>query len=433
MAAPIEQIPPLDELVCMGQGALTSRRPEARQHVESGWYGAVLRGWGGQASICRRRLGAEVAATRLPLAEGEALLQLAESEYWAALSRQPREAVGEATLQRTVDNTQSGQAGNFTPGTLPAGAQLRRVAAASAQPPREEAIYAVREAVYAGPDDSEPVTDLGGGQYRHTQRIVPTLDAVRAGPHANGPEFVDLAGEELAGEIVSDLWDSSWQCLSLQAAGGQLEPGDEQVRAFAGSSHRGRLGPVDAAILAGAYSHGGIWRAILVDDPATGISKLYLADQSWAYSQALLADVGQVLLGRGPEQAGSPQRRWLGFGARVETRPVKNRLVTVQTTVTLRSPDYQEQTSEISDRIRDALTDYFDNRPDFWSWKAVALGGLISVADRRILSCDSVTVLDRDGAALSEPAAVVDPTTDLWLVHYYLVDQSLQVAYQLPS
>ena len=90
MAAKYQQIPRLDYLAAQGQGALVALRPEARKHIPAGWYGAVLQGFRGQLSVCRARLGEEVKASRLGLAEGEALQELASSEFWATLSTEPR-------------------------------------------------------------------------------------------------------------------------------------------------------------------------------------------------------------------------------------------------------------------------------------------------------------------------------------------------------
>jgi hypothetical protein len=432
MPAKYQQIPRLDYLAAQGQGALVALRPEARKHIHAGWYGAILRGWRGQLSTCRSRLGAEVEASRLGLAEGEALQQLASSEYWATLAEGSREAVGEVSLRRTVDNASAAATGNFQAGTIPIEARFSRIAAATAQPAREAAVYLAREPVYAGPDDTAAVQDLGGGQYRHTQDVTVIVDAEREGEHANTPEFVAGAGVELAGAIVSTLFDSTFTLTSLRAGGGQEEIGDDQIRAFAGSSYRGRLGPIESAILAGAYSHGGIWRAVLVDDGSDGIGKLYLADQSWAYSQTLLDDVVQVLNGQGPEGGGEP-RRWLGFGARVEARSVVNQRISVRLAITLRSPEYAEQTSPITKNIRAVLADYFDNRPDWFTWRTNGIGAAVSGADNRILACTSATVLDQDGGTLTEPATQIDPVTTSQLTHFYLVDDSLDLTYSTPA
>jgi hypothetical protein len=418
--------------MAQAQGGLTSLRPEAARHIAVGRYGDVLAGWRGEVSLCRSRLAGEARAARLPLAEGEALVELADSEYWAVLPAEPRRSVGNVLLRRQVTNTSSGTTGNFTVGTIPAGSRFRKPAASTAQPPREEALYESREPLYLDANDTEAVVDLGGGSYRHEQRATDVLDALRVGPHGNVPEYIGSGGAELTGEVVSTLFDTTIDVVQLKAAGGRLEVPDDLLRLFAGRSYSGRLGPIDNAILAGAFSHGGVWRAVLVEDETDAVAKLYLGDISWAGSDELAAEVAQLLLGRGPENRGET-RRWLGFGARIATRSIKTQIVNVQTTVMLRSPDYTENAAEISQAIRDAITNYFDNRVDWYTWRLNGLGSAISAADRRILTATSVAVRNPTGTTISEPAATVNPQTDTYLTHWALVDQSLEVTYTTPS
>ena len=428
----VQQLPQLVHLSAMAQGGLTSLRPEARRHIHAGRYGDVLDGWRGEISLARRRLAAEARAGRLPLAEGEALVELADSEYWAVLPAEPRKSVGSAILRRQVTNASALTTDNFTVGTIPAESRFRRPAASTAQPPREEALYETREPLYLNADDTEAVVDLGGGSFQHEQRGTVLLDASREGPHANVPEFIGSSGAELAGEVVSELFDSTIDVVQLNAAGGRLEVSDDLLRLFAGRSYSGRLGPNDDAVLAGAYSHGGVWRAVIVDDESDAVAKLYLGDVSWASSTEFAAEVGQVLLGKGPENRGEV-RRWLGFGARIATRTIKTQIVNVLAAVMLRSPDYTQDSTEISQNIRDAVTDYFDNRRDWYTWNLNGLGSAIGTADRRILVTSSVAVRDQDGVTLSEPAALVDPVTDTFLTHWALVDQSLEITYTTPG
>jgi hypothetical protein len=428
----VQQLPRLVHLMAQAQGGLTSLRPAAVRHINSGRYGDVLDGWRGEASICRRRLSSEVVASRLPLASGEALVELADSEYWATIPAGPRKAVGAALLKRQITNSSASTTGNFTVGTIQAGSRFRRPAASTAQPPREESLYEAREPVYLDANDTEPVVDLGGGSYQHEQRTTVIVDAEREGQQGNTPRYIGSAGAELAADVVSTLFDTTLSVVTLTAAGGRLEVEDEQLRLFSARAYSGRLGPIDNAILAGAYSHGGVWRAVLVEDETDAVAKLYLADLSWASSDELAAEVAQTLLGKGPESLGTT-RRWLGFGARVDTRTVQTQIVNVKTTVQLRSIDYTQDATEISQNIRDAITDYFDNREDWYTWRLNGLGSAISTADRRILAATSVEVRDPDGAAISEPAATVDPSTDTYLTHWALVDQSLEPTYTIPG
>jgi hypothetical protein len=429
----VEQIPRLVDLAAAAQGGLTSLRPGARRHIAVGRYGDVLSGWRGEASVCRRRLSSEVKASRLELAEGDALIDLADSEYWATLPDEPRKAVGSVLLRRQVTNGSSGLTGNFSAGTIPEGSRFRRPAAPSAQPAREEAIYASREPFYAGKDDTEAVVDLGGGEWRHEQRASIVVDAQRDGEHANTPRFIIDQGE-LAGEIVSELFDEEWEVVELVASGGQIEVGDAQLRRFAARSYSGRLGPINNAILAGAFSHGGVWHAVLVEDASDAVPKLYVADKSWAASPEMLAEVAQVLLGKGPESAGGA-RRWLGFGARVALRPVFNFHAALACEIMLRSSDYAEDTSEIGEKIRAALVSYFDDRADWYTYKRNGIGSAIASADRRILGVDpaAIVVRDRTGSvAATDLPSEIDPSS-AYATHTMLVDESLEASYVTPG
>lgn len=102
MTLPSAQIPSPADVLGPGVDALLEARPTAAPYVDTGRWGDVIVGHRGQFGLARKRLAAEASAARLPFATGEALSDLARSEYDTPRSSGPVEAVGEVVLTRTV-------------------------------------------------------------------------------------------------------------------------------------------------------------------------------------------------------------------------------------------------------------------------------------------------------------------------------------------
>jgi hypothetical protein len=400
---------------------LVAARPGAAAHIYAGRYGDLIAGWGAQAAIVRARLASEVLATRLRLATGRSLEELAASEFWAQRDSAPTFAVGNVTISRTKDNASSSQQANFTAGEIRQGHRFRKVADPALTPAVEEAEYALIEPVAMGRDDTFAPQDLGGGQWRHTQTVVGQIRATRSGPHANR---AILPGEPApAFQSVDQLFDPTITLGSnFRAASGSLNVPEETLRQFARAMYTGRLGPTRGALVAGAFSYPGIAHVETLEDTNAAISRVFVADESWGASEELNAAVKRHLL-----------ENWVGFGGRCEVGLVENTLITVDATCILRDPSFREDKIEINQKIRDVVVDYFDNKPKWWTFRLTTIGGRIGAADHRILACTSVIVRRRStGEAMPEPSSELFPGST-FVDHFMVANDGVRVSYAEPS
>lgn len=400
---------------------LIEARPRAEQHIVAGRYGDFVEGWGAQAAICRSRLARELIATRLRLATGQELVELAASEYWASRDSAPTAALGSVQLTRTVTNTNSSGSGNFVAGEVRAGHRFRKVGNPSATPPIEDADYEIVVPTAFGRNDSFDPVDLGGGNFQHTQTDELRLRSSRTGPHANRPIIPGATGYEM--QSVDQLFDPTFVVASsFRAAGGSLNIPEDTLRQFARAMFTGRYGPTAGALIAGAFSFPGVAHVDVVEDTTIAVTRLFVADESWASSPAFSAAVEQHLLDE-----------WVGFGGRVEVAIVENVLVTIECTVMLRDPKYRVDSTLIADAIRKKAVEYFDNRPKWWAWRLSTLGAVIGAADHRILACTDVVVRDRlSGNALAEPAIAVGPT-EHFVNHYMVANDAVRATFEDPQ
>jgi hypothetical protein len=102
MTAPPAQIPGPADVIGPGIDALLEVRPSAAPHVDLGRYGDVIAGTRAQFEVARRRLVQETLGARLPYSEGDALTDLAASEYDTPRTTGAVESIGEVVLARTV-------------------------------------------------------------------------------------------------------------------------------------------------------------------------------------------------------------------------------------------------------------------------------------------------------------------------------------------
>lgn len=413
-----EQVPRLSELLTPGIDALVAIRPNAARHIAEGRYGAVVEGLAAQAALCRARLADECASARLELAELGLPLYDLVTEYGAVVDPNPKPAIGECVIRRSVTNTSpltTGNWGNF--GVIPAGSRFRRPGDTAAVPPREDATYVAAEPVLV-PDEDTSTTALGGGSYEHIQVLDVPIVADRTGPHAN-TVLLDLSHiQQMPAAIVDPLFDSSFEAIRLAAAGGSNGPGRIDLIAYAKAAYAGQYGPTDSALIAGAFSFGGVKRLALQLDPETAIATLWCTDESWGGSRRFAEAVQNGIV-----------KDWLGFGGRVQVGAVRNVVMNVACTVILSSPNHAGAANEISANIRKRVLAYFDDRADWWAWKTQALRGIVARADRRILTCTSGQVLNTGGVALTEPSGVIDGTP----THYLLADKGVRITFQTPS
>ncbi len=163
---------------------------------------------------------------------------------------------------------------------------------------------------------------------------------------------------------------------------------------------------------------------VLREDNTTGRTWIYPIDRSWAQSARWTSAIEQVLKGTGADD------EWLGLGCRETVGAVANRLVRVELTVQLRSVDFIADTEEITAEIAALLQSYFDDRPDFWSFRRSAIRGLVSGVDRRrVLSCSLAVVRDSGGLVIESP---LEPVAGATLTHWALETGAVIVDYVAP-
>lgn len=375
---------------------LLKARPKAAKALYVGRYADVLRGWEAQAARFRRYLAEECAAARLPSAEGLALLELAGSEFWASIVPDAQTAVGEAFLFRTI--------GGFPAGSIKKGHRFARTANTNARPPIAAAQFVASAPVY-----------VAAGQ----QSVTVPLEAVTPGTDPNALQFVGSSPP--AGTAVDALFDAAFATAGVLSAGGSAGMNDPWARLIAAASYCGQFGPANTALIAGAFQVPRVRHTALTLDSDRGVSRLFVADISWGSSGRLATIVAQNL-----------RDRWLGFGARAEVLPIKNELINVTASVTLKGPQFLDDISDINDSIRLAIKSYFDDRPDFWTFRNRALRGLVSQCDKRILTCSAVAVLDSVGVTVAEPASTLSGSAT-YATHFFLTDDAISTTFVVPS
>ena len=411
----LPQVPRSAEVLGPGLDALARVRPTAFAYANHGRgrWGDVFAGWEGQIALLLRRLANEVRSSRLPLAGGRGLSDLAASEYETRRAADPTIAVGEIVLARGANPT--------TGGAVPKGFQFRRDASASALPTVAGAMYVATQ------DVSWPL-----GQ----ATITVPLAATRAGAFANAP-FLD--GSNAPGglpQLADVAFDTTITVLSYEAAGGSDGQNDDDLRRQASAFALGQYAPTSGAIVAGALRGTGVHRLAVSDVTATetpsslgpirapaAFTAVTIADGSWASSRLWLATVQQNIA-----------NSFLGHGCTVRVAGVTNTRIRCALTVTARDPNALSDPSPITAAIQSALQSYFDDRPDWWTWKRAQIRAVVSRADPRILVCTSASVLAlTTDAALDEPTRPPARPSGITLTHWMLVSSGVSVTYQSPT
>ena len=209
--------------------------------------------------------------------------------------------------------------------------------------------------------------------------------------------------------------------VTLASAGGTLGQSDPLLRAASSASWRGSWGPNVDALLAGVLTSAGAAHFADLDDPVTGTAYVYAADESWAQSAAWLELLSEAL------RAGE----WSGVGQRIRFGVVHNTTVRVRLDVFLRDASLLTQTDPISTEIKAALAAYFDDRPDWYVFRASAVGQAAASADhRKILKVANVVVTDADGVAIPDPSP---PTAGMAVQHWRFDDNALDATFLPPG
>ena len=542
------EAPILPDLSVIGAGkdALVAVRPSAAPHVERGVWSHPFVGWRAQYAVARQGLAAEVNAARLPLASGQALTELCQSNYDTPRG-QAASAVGELTLTRTVVHVRPDSSALpasdaadlasitafnsafhaaftahlvsvYAPSTglgshdqadpsvvsLPATPTMGDLVslANTRQEQWNRHLGNVRVdlgsplAVHRDPDEVNVVTtpaafasspalgfsaqsaasrasllvatnallraarahfalEARSGTIRMGTRLsvvpdtaaVPPIDssdhvvssdlyvapgaktatprtqAVLTGPAGDVPL---LSSGATPAVIVRDaLFDAGsplpFAPVSLASAGGTLGQSDALLRAASTASWGGSWGPTVDALLAGVLTASGAAHFASLADPTTGTAYAYAADERWAQSQAWLDQLDDALR----------EGEWTGVGLKVRFGRVENAVVRVRLDVFLRDASLLTATDAISTAMKTKLLAYFDDRPDWYTFKVSAVGDAAASADRRrILRVSNVVVADADGVPLSDP---VPPTAGGPVTHWRFDDNALDATFLPPG
>jgi hypothetical protein len=383
-----------DEIVGPAIDELVSLRPAALQHINTGLgvYSHPIAGWRAQASLALKRLALAAADRRLALANGQALIDTATSEFAVLDSFDPTAAVGEVSLSRAT----------LTPGTIPKGTRFKRPA--SLLPP-----IPLSGAEYTSTDD---VTVA-----RNQLTVTVKIQAVTTGAASNTP----LTSSTLPSDIeISDTLFDTFTVTGYSAAGGSDIVTNGDLKHFATAFSRGQYAPTSGALAAGALKNTGVKRFGVYDDTTTGTATVFVADKSWASGSRWVSTIKQSLY----------DNEFVGFGCKVTVGIVLNTVVVVTATVMLKDNTFLNETSSIDRNIKAAIRRYLDDRSDWYVWKSVGLRAAITRADSRILKCSSAVMTNLAGAVIPETTG--NPLSSTYAYHYYIPDNNVTVNYVSP-
>lgn len=403
-------IPNIDAVLGAGIEKLVELRPKAFKHVNlgQGRWAHLFAGWRAQGNLVARRFGDEVVATRL-FSSGQALRELCASEFDTVFSTDPTTAVGEVWMVRF----------NGPAGVIRKGSQFFKEAQPDAQP------LAIESARYV------VTRDILVSKNQHV--VVVPIAAVRPGPTGNTPsgkKFVYngkpfLTDSELIQPANKQaIFDSTFEVFDCRTAGGSQNPSTDQVlRRAATARASGRFGPTAGAIIAGALSFSGVARLAVIDNENTGKTVIFPVDEAWACSQELNSQVGQII-----------KDSWNGFGCAVQMGTTGNQFIHIEATVVLSDSRHLIDSTAIEQDIRDALQFYFNERPDWWTWKLETIKAAIAGSNRKIFACTDVKVTDAtDSTVVDEPSFLdIDDSFPI-IQHYYLNDNATNLTFVGPS
>lgn len=290
---------------------------------------------------------------------------------------------------------------------------------------------------------------LTGGDYRVAadaptgvgqDRLTVTARAVVSGAAGNIPRWA--AGDSpwtIAATPSSPLFDSAaklpFTLADLYAAGGTDGQTDADLRRIARAAYGGRSGPVKRALVAGGLRHTGATRVEVFDDWRTATACVFIADSSWSHGISMRNRAERVL-----RDGDDDDKPWLGFGCKIRLAGVANRRVRVELSVVLRDAGALADVAPITAKLQATCKAYFDDRLDWYVWRANGLRAAASRADRRILACSAVVVRDAKGIPLAEPDLPCAPDASgnaaappSELTHFWLADGAVTVAYSAPT
>ena len=402
------QIPRVTDITGAAATALVAARPHTAQHLASGRYGDVVAMWKAQITLALRRLADECRAGRVPLATGKPLADLLASEFDAVTDPDPQKAIGSVSLYR---NNTSGS--TWQGGLVRAGTKFSRAADPTKSPPVRSAQYETVEPVYVGSlNNMQSIT------------IPFRVQAVQAGTAAN------IQYHDAVVTIADTLFDANSAVSASRAAGGSDGVSTAKLRSLALAASLGQYGPTTFALSAGCLLTQGVSHVAVQEYSSTGYAsdcggcRIWIADDSWCWSQTLANAAKQKL-----------NDLYLGFGCKATINEVVNLPVSLAATILLRDKRYVADTVEIADNIRAACLAYFNDRPDWYTFRERAIAAKIVGCDRRILAVPPTVVITNvlSGSAISPPAATLPTNPSNQIYHYDLDATNVGLSFVTPS
>lgn len=408
------QIPRSSEIIGAGLDSLSgfgpgTARPAAFAYANNGAgrWADIYAGIDAQCQLVLRRLADECSSARLRLAKKESLVDLARSEFETDPDLGATTAIGTMTLFRA-----SGPAGS-----IPKGTRMKRAANTSAVPPIPAALYTCTQDVPVG----------------FNQNIVPVpMAAVEPGSPSNAPNVYASPTYSL----VDTLFDTTFAINSFEIGGGADVKGDLELQNEAYAFVTGQFAPTIGSILAGALRGTGVRHAAVLDVTSALQGGIMVPA---AYTGVLVADGswgnGPTWVSRVQQQIVDPTKGFLGVGPRIIVTAPTNTLIRVTATVMLSDAGYAAYTTDITTAIGQALTSYFNDRPDWYTFRLSGIRNAISKADARIRTCSLVAVKSiPNDTTVAEPSPTpLAFSTGLVANHYYLVPNGVTVTYLTPT
>lgn len=343
-----EPLPTVRQLLRAFEGEVSGRREDADTH-----RGAMYDHLSGVGALMFRRVAErdrdEFRAIYFSTAENAALEQIVEQR----LDRQRVQSAGGTGFVDLTRATAAAGEGTFWRGT-----QIS-VAAAGVMPAR---LYRVRE------DRFVPATAT-------TARV--PIEAVLAGREG----YVVGTPSTLPRLRIDDpLWDNTWTISAIECSEGTLREQDHELRAATRQDRiDARVGyakaVTDACVDAGAAEvalFAGNW---LGDANDTGLNRVYVGDQSFETTEALLKACRFAMIAAGMA------------GANIQILAMAKSLLTLTLVVTLweRAANPEQQ----AEWVRSAVIEYFQTRENPFTWRE---DGVRAAAMRALTGVTSVDI-----------------------------------------
>lgn len=401
-----------DQILSAGITKLVELRPRALDHVNlrTGVYWHPFAAQRAMIALALQRVSAMLEANTLQ-ASGQDLVDYINSEYTQILSQdlEGTQAVGDVYFVRNT--------GPLLAGDIPKGTRITRQAYENGPINWPAADYVTLADVHVN----------AGAAF-----VSVAVQATTVGAGPNCPRRASGLSDYKYTVAGRPLFDTAFQPTELLASGGadpigtavgfrpvDLESANEFLRKYALAFSKGSSGPTRDAAIYGAIRGTGGRFALTYDDPDNGALVIAVADSSWSSSPRWCAAVQQSIFDAG----------LVGFGCRIDVRPVRNKVVYATANITLRDWSFTTDTLAIDEAIRDAVQSYFDDRPDFNVIRNHALKNAITRAHPKILKCSSVTLVDEQGAPITDVS--LDYTVEQF--HYLLPAKAVTTTYIGPG